>query len=571
VAHVGRFTQVLGWLFLGAPLAAAQGAVCINEVLYDPAGPDEGAEFVELYNASQQQVSLAGWRLEAGNGASSGDWRAQWQGEAQHVIRPGAFFLVAGSAVSSTADARAPLSLQNGPDAVRLVSPQGVADLAGWGAHIHAEFYEGAPAVDVASGWSLARVPDGRDSQSNVEDFLARAWPSPGAPNAAAGLIALSDLRCDPPVLDADTEALLEASVTNLGLEPVVLDELEWRLAADPLQVARASTPTGRLLPSATCTCRWTMAPPGGEAAGVVGATVSIVSPTVDGGPLEIQMRIGRSAMVISEVQYDPAPGEGEWVEICNLSDQEVDLAGWGLRDASGKTTLVSPGAATIPAGACAVLAEDAVGLRARWPDLPAGAIIGRSGSWPSLNNSVVRELGYADEVALIDGEGIAADYVRYAPGGLDGGGITLERWIEDGRLVEPRLLIACPSAGGATPGSAAGITVSGAPRGEWLQPRPRPFAPDDEDGARLCSIRVPAPAGGAGKLSASVYSLAGRHVATLCAAAQVHGPSVLLWDGRDGAGHRQPTGLYLVRIELMAGAQGGGHRIVRPLALVRG
>ncbi len=571
MTQADRLARALVGLLLMAPPAAAQGTVCINEVLYDPAGPDEGAEFVELYNGSQQQVSLAGWRLEAGNGATQGDWRAQWQGDARHDIRPGAFFLVAGDGVASAADARAPLCLQNGPDAVRLVSPQGVADLIGWGAHAHAEFYEGAPAADVASGWSLARVPDGRDTQSNAADLLARAWPSPGAPNAAAGLLALSDLRCDPPALDADTEALLEASVTNLGLEPVALEELAWQLAADPLQVARIAAPAGRLPPAATAVCRWTLAPPGSGAAGVVRVTASVLSPTVEGGPLEIQVRLGRSQVVISEIQYDPAPAEGEWIEVCNLSGEEADLAGWGLRDASGRTTLIGAGAAPISPGACALLAEDAAGLRARWPQVPADAILERSGAWPSLNNAIVRELGYADEVVLIDGDGIAADYVRYVPGGLDGGGITLERWIEDGRLVEPRLLIACPSSGGATPGSAAGIVVSGAPRGQWLRPEPRIFAPDDEGGARLCALRVPAPAGGSGRLSAAVYSLAGRHVATLCAAAQVHGPSVLLWDGRDGAGRRQPTGLYLVRIELAASGPGGDHRTVRPLALVRG
>jgi hypothetical protein len=562
----------LALIVLGGRSGSAQGQVCINEVLYDPAGPDEGAEFVELYNSSQQQVSLAGWRLEAGNGASPGDWRTQWQGEAHHTIRPGACFLIAGAAVTCAADARAPLSLQNGPDAVRLVTPQGVVDLVGWGNHTHGEFYEGAAAEDAVSGWSLARVPDGRDTQSNAADFLARPWPSPGAPNAAAGVLALSDLSCDPPILDADTPALLEASVTNLGLEPVALDELEWHLDANPLQVADVTAPAGRLEPASVGTCRWTLAQPGSEVSGVVSATASIVGPGVQGDPLTIQLRVGRTPVVVSEIQYDPAPGEGEWVEICNLSAEEIDLTGWRLRDASGRTTLISPGPATLSPGACALLAEDAPGLRARWPDLPADAILARSGSWPGLNNSVVRELGYADEVVLIDADAVVADYVRYSPGGLDGGGITLERWIEDGRLVEPRLLIACPSAGGATPGLAGGLSVSDSPRGEWLEPQPSPFIPDDEGGARLCSVRVPAPAGGAGRLSAAIYSLAGRHVATLCAAAQVHGPSVLLWDGRDSAGRRQPTGLYLVRIDLVASAGAScDRRLVRPLTLVRG
>ncbi len=546
----------------------ARGQVCINEVLYDPAGPDAGAEFVELYNSSSQIVSLSGWRLEAGNGAAPGDWRVQWQGEAGQAVRPGAFFLVAGESVAGAADARAALSLQNGPDAVRLVGPAGLADLLGWGTHAYAEFYEGVAAPDAPSGWSLARVPDGQDSGSNAADFMARPWPSPGRPNAAAGLLELSDLRCDPPVLDEDTPALVEATVRNPGLEPIALEGLTWGLDCGGLSIAEAAPPTGRLQPASEAVCRWTLEAPGDLPAGVVRLVARAVGNGSEIGPLEVPLRIGRGAVAISEIQYDPAPGEGEWVELCNLSAEAVPIGGWSVRDASGHTTAIDPSAEALEPGGCALLAEDADGLRARWPDLAGAVILERTGAWPGLNNSLDRDLGYADEVLLAGADGIATDYVRYSPGGLDGGGVSLERWIEEGRLVEPRLLIACASAGGATPGAVRGPPGA---RGEWLEPHPSPFAPDAGDGARLCSVRVPAPPGGAGQLSAAIYSLAGHHVATLCAAAQVLGPSVLLWDGRDGAGQRQCTGLYLVRIELAPLAGGAVQRTVRPLLLVRG
>ena len=79
--------------------------------------------------------------------------------------------------------------------------------MVGWGALEYAEYYEGDPAADVSAGWALARVPDGVDTDSNAADFLARAYPTPGATNAPAWSLGLSGLQCDPPILDEDSGA----------------------------------------------------------------------------------------------------------------------------------------------------------------------------------------------------------------------------------------------------------------------------------------------------------------------------------------------------------------------------
>ena len=81
--------------------------------------------------------------------------------------------------------------LQNGPDAVRVVE-------AATGRVLDALHYEeaipdigeGRPAPEDAgdSPASIGRCPDGFDSDDNGADFAAMA-PSPGAPNACAGLV----------------------------------------------------------------------------------------------------------------------------------------------------------------------------------------------------------------------------------------------------------------------------------------------------------------------------------------------------------------------------------------------
>jgi len=49
------------WMFLIAQLAA--GEVVFSEVMYNPAGGDEGREWIEVANTGPNEVDLSGWRL----------------------------------------------------------------------------------------------------------------------------------------------------------------------------------------------------------------------------------------------------------------------------------------------------------------------------------------------------------------------------------------------------------------------------------------------------------------------------------------------------------------------------
>ena len=45
---------------------ASLADVVINEINYNPPGSEDSAEFVELYNNSGEEVSLAGWKFNKG-------------------------------------------------------------------------------------------------------------------------------------------------------------------------------------------------------------------------------------------------------------------------------------------------------------------------------------------------------------------------------------------------------------------------------------------------------------------------------------------------------------------------
>src|SRR5437867_9264330 len=105
---------------------APVGRPLVTEVLYDATGDDTGYEFVELYNPSAAPHPLAGLRLEAGDGAGPGRWTLRWTGAAADTIAPRGRFVIGGALVAPAPNAVVGLELQNGPDAVRLVWPDGV-------------------------------------------------------------------------------------------------------------------------------------------------------------------------------------------------------------------------------------------------------------------------------------------------------------------------------------------------------------------------------------------------------------------------------------------------------------
>ncbi|HXL14534.1 MAG TPA: lamin tail domain-containing protein, partial [Methylomirabilota bacterium] len=107
---------VAAFLLVAFPLLVPSGRVSadllLNEVLYDPDGPDEGFEFVELWNPDSTDVPLEGISIEAGDGARPGSWSLIYTGAAGDSARPRRAFLVPGSALRA--------AIQNGPDALRL-------------------------------------------------------------------------------------------------------------------------------------------------------------------------------------------------------------------------------------------------------------------------------------------------------------------------------------------------------------------------------------------------------------------------------------------------------------------
>ena len=529
----------------------------INEVCYDPAGADDGAEYVELWNAGPDTLRLAGLALEFANGADDPPaWRAQWRADGTVVMAPAAPFLVVDRGWSGEpGDAEASLNLQNGPDALRLVADGSVLDLVGWGDLADADLSEGRPAPDV-TGEVIARRPDGHDTDDNAADFVAAA-ATPGRPNWRMFAPAVTTVAWQPPSLErAGESCVATVEVANEGLAALVGAHLELRGPATAA-VALPVVPAGGAV-----AVTLTLAPPH---PGNWPVTATVMAAGVRDTMRQAvgRLQVGRPSLHLGEVMAAPLAG-GEWCEVVNRDSVPRSLEGLALRDEDGSWRALP--AADLAPGDCQLIAQDPPRL-AGWLDELTAAGHGPAclvasplscASWPSLNNTAPASRTFADRLHLGDADGNVLDHVTLGAGdGRAPDGRSLERGA-DGRW-RPATAVA-----GATPGCAgpaAAAVAAGA-----LRIAPNPFDPDSGDGAVRLQFRLPAAMAG---WEMRVYDLWGQHVRDVGGDDLGGGWREAVWDGRDGDGRPVPDGGYVVLL-CWRTAAGGVQTAHRRLVVVR-
>jgi len=538
----------------GALLSGLILAVCapplrplITEIFYDAVGNDTGYEFVELFNPHPVALPLAGVRLEAGDGSGPERWSLRWTGGTPDSIGPNRRFVIGGANVP-LADALATLDLQNGPDAVRLVWPDGAVERVGYGSHEFLEYACGSPAPDASAGQSLARVPDSADHGSNAFDFQVTT-PSPGRANQPTRDVAwvAGSLRLDPEQPAAGARAVLRGAVANRGATPVEAGAAALH-ATEPRGgvVELFRTLLGALSSGDTATFEVELS---GLPAGRHAITVRIElkgdeSPENDADSLGV--RVGPGPAGITEIQFHPAAGEGEWVEVRNQVGVPLEVAGFQIADRHGTPGLM-PGAGRLEPESLAVLAQDRAALLARHPGLDTLRVWAVS-PWPSLNNTNDSS-GTADLVVLREADGTSSDRVEYSAAGVPAG-VPIER------------------------GSDGWWSASVEPAGTPLRPpRALPLlaSPFEVEPRRLTA------GSGRGRLAWALpwtrarvafdaYDLAGRRVAPIWPETPVAGRGEAPWQVGE-----LPAGFYL--IVMRARAEGGVETLARarPIRVERG
>jgi len=558
-----RAAALLALSLLAGAAAPAAADLLLNEVLYDPDGIDEGAEFVEIWNPDPAPRPLEGVVLESGDGSRSGAWTVVWSGTAGDTVSPGVPYLVRGGALAAP--------LQNGPDAVRLRRGEAVLDLLGYGALEEGGPYEGAPAADAPSGQSLARREDGADTGVNADDWSPEPIPTPGRANRPelAVVFLPGGLALDPavPWPGESVRATLRAwnrgrrAVTpaewGLELERMPLEEPADSAGAGPRPAVPIAAPDGIALApgeSASVSVGF-VAPPGrallalrarvagrGEAAGAI-ADTALARTRVGGGPA-----------IVGE--FACRGSAGEWIEIETVEPLE-DLGGLLVADRAGAAVRIDRGPAprAAAAGERFVLAESPADLRARFA-LPESALLALQGAWPTLNDSDGDD-GLADVVRLFLDDGTPCDAVGYSRDYAVRGG-SVERLGPElssaargtwGESIDPA---------GGTPGRPNSLRASrggGGRRGSLLAVAVRRVLRRADGAVEPAILRLTREAGGR-RLRIEVRDLLGRPRRLLVDGQRFAGEAAFAWDGRDDRGEAVPPGIYTVRAQ--AEAEGG-------------
>ncbi len=223
--------------------------VKINEVMANPDGQDTGLEWIELYNAGDDAADVSGWSLswyKSDPEEPNDDLRLP----EETVIEAGGFLVVGGEFVSPEPDVVADLDLGNGDDGdgIQLDNCEGdLRDVLVYGdeANDHGIKDEsGAAAESVApkpgNDETLARVPDGEDTDLSGEDFMicALAGGTPGASNAecqagggqcdaASAPVRINEILVDPDGADTGFEWV---ELVNTGAATVDVSgwTIEW-------------------------------------------------------------------------------------------------------------------------------------------------------------------------------------------------------------------------------------------------------------------------------------------------------------------------------------------------------
>ncbi len=513
---------------LALAACAPAGRAIVAEVYYDAPGDDTGREFVELYNPFASACPLAGVKLEAGDGSAPGRWTLAWTGGAGDSVPALGRFVVGGALVSPAPDAVAPLVLQNGPDALRIIWPDGATEVVGWGSHEFAEYACGAPGPDVASGQSLARVPDDADLGGNALDFRA-APPSPGAPNQRIrdAAIVRGSMRAAPENPEPGEGTLVTVLVANAGREPFggeALLTLAGDALAETLSLVLPSVGAGE-----------TLAVSRGGPAGAPGRRALVARVTRAGDESAgndadtLAIRVGEGPLEVTEIQFHPGSGEGEWVEVRNRSGAPLPLSGVTIGDRASAGAALA-GAPTLAPESLAVVAQDRPALLAAFPALDPSRVVAAA-PWASLNNSDAVD-GIADMVVLREADGLLVERVAYSAAGVPAGTPLEKR----GGLW---------AAGSATRGTPLAFPAERGAGEAAFALRPRRLRPGESDVQLAWTLPW-----ARGRVTVELYDLSGRRTARLLDEV-ASGPS----DTRRASVAGVPPGLYVAVLRAHEGA----------------
>jgi hypothetical protein len=534
----------LALLICVACISPAHGQIVINEIYYDHPGKDDGYEFVELINIGPGDICVDALRIEFHNGSGSG-WDLVWQGSPLDTIRSSALFVVGGNNVIPRPDAIMSMSLQNGPDALRLLVDNSQLDLVGYGSLQDADFVEGDGAGEVLPGFSLCRQPDGRDTNNNLLDFHAME-PSPGQFNLPDTDVSLALTGGTEQAVAVNGGSLEEIRflVENNGIVAIPAGEVSVQLW-DSSQAGYWLVDEVENTHTIEAGYRREMAVYNNGQDGYHFLKLQAfyaADQRPNNNTIDLVRRAGSPDILISEVMSCPTDPCPQYIEIFNAGSEPYDMRGHVMRDRTQAYSLLISQEHILDPNAYIVLSKQKEMLLSFFPALFSYQVMEVEGTWPHLNHS--GSGGLADSIFISDRFEIPIEAVGYPPQSSANCGRSLERVDLFASTCSP-VWILSQSPNGGSPGMRNEASILASPGNDVMSVTPNPFSP----GAGEKLLIVVGALHGAKRSSITVFDTKGRTVTTI-GSSSVH-PYVFIWDGTRDNGIVVPSGLYILACEL--------------------
>lgn len=244
--------------------------------------------------------------------------------------------------------------------------------------------------------------------------------------------------------------------------------------------------------------------------------------------------------VIITEIMYNPLPGNEEWIEVYNSGVSHVDLQNWRLGDERLPEGMeITPESYPLAPGEYVAIGKSMAAF------IPFGSsirsIVMQTG-YPQLNND-------GDAVVVRNAGGITSDSVRYEENWSTMPGISLERIRLSGESNGSLHWGNCVDPSGGTPGRINSLFyIVLAPRVEILV-SPNPFSPDGDGWEDEAVIEFNLPME-TSHIRLEIYDRTGKRIKTLLNHQPAGSAGSVTWDGRDDEGKSIPIGVYIIFLE---------------------
>jgi hypothetical protein len=529
--------------------------IILTEIMFDADTLESHNEFVEVYNAGDITINLAGWKIgdeiELDNLVETSQGLDLLPGQ-YAVILDGSYF-----GNSTIYDALIPsealvIKIDDGsfgsfgwsnsnPEPVKLVNPAGDT--------VQTYIYS----IDNSPGFSDEKIHLNNDNSPENWGNSTHFRGTPGFRNSIAPYnfdVKIDSLWTTPDYPREYESFQIHSLIKNSGLNYIelititIFNDFNNNQMADPGEAIFDSNVSVNLMPGDTLNFQADSdgLSSGSYLFGVILQYDQDENPENDFGFLEFTVENSAETLVINEIMYRPISGKSEWVELYNGSLNSIKLQNWSLADSRDTCRVVDVNAYINGQDYFVISADSTIFDTFSVPDYKITIVK----SFPTLNNDY-------DDLKILSPSGRIVDRVTYSDSWMGReveAGISLERI---NPLISSSLAknwAASVNLRGGTPGELNSVFVEKKTSESLVNIEPNPFSPDGDgfEDVTILDYSLPILTG---FLTIDIYDITGRRIKQLTNRLPVSQKGQVIWDGKNENGRVSRIGLYIIVIRV--------------------